>query len=73
MDNEIRKSIVLDPERRNPFEANRNIICMRCKEQISEEALVEAFKINAGMSVDDTFFPERKSHYYHKECYNKPE
>ena len=61
--------MVLDPERKNPFDPTRNIYCRACKKPISEETLGEAVKLSAGVSVDDTFFPEKRRLYYHKECY----
>ena len=65
--------MVLDPERRNPFSPERNITCRKCKEPIKEEDLNDAVKVSAGVSVDDTFFPEKRAYYYHKECYEEKE
>ena len=73
MDNEIKKSVVLDPERRNPFSPERKIICRKCKKPISEENLANAVKVSAGVTVDDTFFPEKRTYYYHKDCYEEKE
>ncbi len=71
MDHEIKKSITLDPELKNPFESIRGITCRTCKKPISEEELNDAIIVNAGMSVEDTFFSEKRSYYYHKGCYKE--
>jgi len=71
LDDEIKKTVTLDPERKNPFVSKRELTCRACKKSINEEDLKDAIKVNAGMSVDDTFFPEKRTYYYHKNCYNK--
>ena len=71
MNDEIKKTVTLDPERKNPFSPIRGITCRACKKPITEEDLKNAIRVNAGMSVDDTFFPEKRTYYYHKDCYEK--
>lgn len=66
---EIKKTLVLDPERKNPFDPERKISCRKCKKIFTEEELKSAIVVSAGMSVEDTFFPEKRSYYYHKDCY----
>ncbi|MFX1274675.1 MAG: hypothetical protein ACFFBP_17890 [Promethearchaeota archaeon] len=67
----IDKSLVLDPERRNPFSKTRNIFCRGCLKQIKEEDLDKVFKISFGMAIDDVFFPEKRKYYYHINCMQK--
>ena len=71
MDKEIKKTVTLDPERKNPFEDKRDITCRSCKKLISEDELVDAVRVNAGMSVEEAFFPEKRTYYYHKKCYKE--
>lgn len=63
----IHESLVLDPERRNPFSEDRNIFCRKCLKPINDE-INKVFKISCGIVVDDIFFPEKRSFYYHEEC-----
>ncbi|MFX1397990.1 MAG: hypothetical protein ACFFAS_13215 [Promethearchaeota archaeon] len=70
-EHEIKKTLVLDPERRNPFDPERKIPCRACKKILTEEELKNAVVVSAGMSVEDTFFPEKRRYYYHKKCYDK--
>ncbi|MFX1274676.1 MAG: hypothetical protein ACFFBP_17895 [Promethearchaeota archaeon] len=73
MDKDIKKTVILDPEKENPFTPKKTINCRACKKPISKQELNDAIRVNAGMSVDDAFFPEKRTYYYHKNCYKETE
>ena len=65
----INESLVLDPERKNPFSEDRNIFCRKCLKPIGDDNIAnKAFKISCGIVVGDVFFPEKRSYYYHEDC-----
>ena len=64
----IGKSLVLDPERKNPFSNSTSIFCRGCLNEIKAEDLEKAFKISFGITIDDVFFPEKRIYYYHIDC-----
>jgi len=67
----IAKSLVLDPERKNPFSTSRHIFCRKCLKEIKEDSLDNVFKISFGITIDDVFFPEKRIYYYHVDCMKK--
>ncbi len=67
----IDKSLVLDPERKNPFSTSSHLFCRRCLKEIKDEDLNRVFKISFGITIDDVFFPEKRKYYYHVDCIGK--